>query len=206
MKGRKVSDGTARIVRELRHGGFSLRQIARRARTSKSTVYRLTKGISWEEDSLQPKHIETERILTGDGTDETARRAVTLQVPRAKVEAAGEILSWMDVARTYYVQSRISRHTQTRIISPLRSRDTVQERHMPATVQSREESELDEAKALLRRMPRAAEIYRIIDAMTFGDAMRSKDPLRTYRELRRKALAPAASALLLDKMRHLQTP
>jgi hypothetical protein len=72
---------------------------------------------------------------------------------------------------------------------------------MPITVQSREESELNEAEALVRRIPRTAKLYQAVDTINLDNAIRSEDPLRTYRELRRKALAPAVRALLRNKMR-----
>ena len=75
------------------------------------------------------------------------------------------------------------------------------------TVQSREESEPDEAEAYVRQIPNAAMMYQSLDTMNLMDAMRSEDPSRTYRELRRKALAPAVKMLpLLKKTRHFEAP
>jgi hypothetical protein len=196
MRGRKVSDETARIVRELRRQGLSLRQIERRTGVPKSTVFRLTEGIPWELDSLQPRRIGTEATVTDDGTEWASGRTVTFQVPRWRMETDGEDRPWIRAARAY---------AQTRLTSQLRSRDIAQEQHAPVTVQTREESELDEAEALLRRTPRVAKLYQTIDIMNLGEAMRSEDPLGTYRELRRKALAPAVRELLRNKMRHSQT-
>jgi hypothetical protein len=106
----------------------------------------------------------------------------------------------MEAFRAYAREARV-----TPPVSP--PRDLTQEQRVPLTVQSREEAELDEAEVLLKRqMPRAAGLYRTIDAINLGEAIRSEDPLRTYHELRRKALAPAARELLFNKMRHLQTP
>jgi hypothetical protein len=193
MKGRKVSDDTARIVRELRRQGLSLRQIARRAGTSKSTAYRLTKGIPWE--TAQSRPIETEVVMTGDETERASLRAVTLHVPREN-GAAGEERPWIQAAkaaRGYCIQRRLT--------SPLQSPNVAQEQRMPITVQSRDESELDEAEALVRRTPRTAKLYQAVDTINLDNAIRSDDPLRTYGELRRKALAPAVRALLRNKMR-----
>jgi len=199
MKGRKVSDETADIVRELRRRGLSLRQIARRAKISKSTVYRLTKGISWEQASpVQPRVIEMEKTATDDRTEWTAPRAVGLPVPRAKMEAADEDRwSWVDEAQSYF--------RQMCAIVPLRSHDAVQEQHLRVTVSDREESQLDEAEAYLRRTPILCKVYKCLELDNRLDAMQSEDPLRTYSELRRKALAPIVMILRIMKMHHLQT-
>jgi transcriptional regulator with XRE-family HTH domain len=62
MKGRKVSDETPTMVRELRRRGLSLRKIAQRAKLSKTSVYRLTKGICWEQNLVQPRYSELECV------------------------------------------------------------------------------------------------------------------------------------------------
>jgi AraC-like DNA-binding protein len=193
MRGRRVSDETAGMVRELRRRGLSLRKIAQRAKISKSSVYRLTKGISWEQESVQPKSIEMEKIVTGDETEWAARRALALRVPRAKLQAAHEDRTWMDVAQAYFMQ--------TRGICPLRPRDAMQEQHMRVTVQDKEDSELDQAEAYVKQMRYASKLYECVDFFNLLDAMRSEDPLEKYHELRKEALSSAVMMLRLNKLR-----
>ena len=71
---------------------------------------------------------------------------------------------------------------------------------MCLTVQDKEESELDQAEAYVRRMPFASKVYEHIDFVNLLDAMRSKDPLGEYRELRKKALSSAVIMLRLNRM------
>jgi transcriptional regulator with XRE-family HTH domain len=107
MRGRKASDETATIVRELRSRGLSLRKIAQRAKVSKISVYRLTKGISWEQNTVQPRYLEL------DGArDWRTERAVPLiplpppQVPRARTKTATEDESEIDQAEAYLMNNR----------------------------------------------------------------------------------------------------
>ena len=197
MKGRRASEETAKMARELRRRGLSLRQIARRAKTLKSTVYRLTKGISWEQESIQPKHIEIGKTVASDGTEASVHPIAALQVPRTKMETAGEEKSWPDVAQDYFMQIRAT--------CPLGSGDAAKEQHVRLTVQVKESSELDEAEAYVRRMPYASKVYECVEFENLLDAIQSKDPQATYRERRKKALSLAVVMLRLDKTHRFRT-
>jgi len=191
MKGRKVSDQTADMVCELRRRGLSLRKIAQRAKISKSSVYRLTKGISWEQDSVQPKCAEMEKIAR---TKQPARPMAAPEpwVQRAKTETvADEDKSWLDQARVRAMQNRTSR--------PVRSEEAVKERYVCLTVQSKEDSELDQAEAYVRRIPRVSRLYELVDFLNRMDAMRTDDPMAKYRELRKKALSSAVMMMRLSE-------
>jgi AcrR family transcriptional regulator len=101
MKGRRVSDETIVLVRQLRRRGLSLRGIARRARISKTSVHRLTKG--------------TERIATGDRTGQAVRQfaAPGTQVQGAKIDDEGK--SELDQLRAYRAQFDQNRLRNTKL-------------------------------------------------------------------------------------------
>jgi transcriptional regulator with XRE-family HTH domain len=107
MKGRRASDDTATMVRELRRRGLSLRKIAQRAKVSKTSVYRLTKGIPWEQNSVQRRYLELDRVR--DERAEQAVRPISVlapQVPRARIETVSEDESDIDQAEAYLMQNR----------------------------------------------------------------------------------------------------
>lgn len=194
MKGRRISDETARIVRELRRRGLSLRKIAQRARISKTSVYRLTKGISWEQHPVQPELAQADQILER-GRPEQAVRPIALpepQVPRAKMGTLDEEKSGLDQLRVCLMQNRI--------LCPVRPEQAAKQQSVCLTVQDSEESELDEAEAYVRRMRFASKLYEQVDFLSLLEAMESKDPLGEYRELRKKTLSLAVIMLRINRM------
>jgi hypothetical protein len=68
------------------------------------------------------------------------------------------------------------------------------------TVQDKEERELDQAEAYVRRMPYASKVYECVEFENLLDAMRSEDPSAKYHELRKKTLSFAVVMLRLEKM------
>jgi hypothetical protein len=187
MRGRRISDETAEVVRELRRRGVSLRGIARRTKISKTSVYRLTKDIPWEHHSVQPTC-----IATGERTEQAAHlfTATRPQVPPAKMDSQEK--SGLNQLRAYL--------TQNPILCPVRRDQAQNQRYVCLRVLDSEEAELDEAEAYVKRMPFASELYEHVDFLSLLEAMRSKDPLREYRELRKKTLAPAAMMLRLNRI------
>lgn len=65
MRGRRISDEKIREARELRENGFSVRAIDRKLGISKRAAHRLTRGISWEDDSVQLEEAQrvSQRVL-----------------------------------------------------------------------------------------------------------------------------------------------
>jgi hypothetical protein len=59
-------------------------------------------------------------------------------------------------------------------------------------VQDKEESELDQAEAYVRRMPFASKLYESIDFQNRLDSLRSDDPLEEYKKRRKKSLSGIA--------------
>jgi hypothetical protein len=194
MRGRRVSDETVMLVRELRRRGFSLRGIARRARISKTSVYRLTKGISWERPPVQPICIETEKIATGERTQQGVHLIAAPEPQARQAKTDDEEKSELDQFRTYLIRNRIM------CPPPPRPQHAGQQQIVCLTLQDSEESELDEAEAYVRRMPIASKFYDHVDFLSLLQAMESKDPLREYRELRKETLSPAVMMLRINKL------
>jgi hypothetical protein len=151
MKGGRVSDETVMLVGQLGRRGLSLRGIAGRARISKTSVYRLTKRISWEQHPVQPICIETEKITTGRRTEHGVHLVAAPEPQARQAKADDEEKSGLGQFRTYLIRNRI--------MCPVRPQQAAKQQIVCLTVQDSEESELDEAEAHVRRMPIASKLY-----------------------------------------------
>jgi transposase-like protein len=110
VKGRKTSDEKAQMVGQLRRKGLSIRKIAGKVKVSKSTVHRLTRGISWEEPPARPVHLEIKRPFQPRDA-ETAQlvrpiAAPEPQFPLATIEPVDEEKYELDRAEAYLRQNR----------------------------------------------------------------------------------------------------
>ena len=153
VKGRKISDEKALMVRALRRRGLSIRKIAERVKVSRSSVHRLTRGISWEEPPVRPLDLEIKRPVQPRETEQFVRSKQSPVLP----EQAGR-----------------------------------KEQQVCLRVQDKEESELDQAEAYVRRMPFASKLYEHIDFQNRLDSLRSDDPLEEYKKRRKKSLSGIA--------------